>query len=490
MQNRKDLLQAHRLMTQRSALALICGEPDSPNQPLRRLNLGTISSVLVGAIAAGVFAVLGLIAPGSVSGLTRPGTLVIDSATATAYVPCDGGKLCPALNEASALLALDSASVRRVNASQASLSHYSIGPTIGVAGLPQDLPAAGDLVSGPWAVCAASDVTTLVGGRSVGGTALGATSAELASTGRGGEWVLWDGTRLLIDPQVAQTLFPAMQVQTVPLAWLDALPQGPDFTAPQIPGQGTVLTGPGGAPATAGQVYGQPSAGGAAAQYYVLLADGKLAQVSATQAQLLEREPGAPAQRPISPSMATGDLSGTPLPAGGLPSTIPALAPVTSALCVRYGPGLQRQIITGGTVPAGATPTGATPAGATPAGATPAGATPAGATPAGATPAGATPAGATSAGATPAAAVSQVWLPPAHGALAGAAPGGTASGVTSYFLVTGATRYALSSQGVAAVLGYDLKTQATVLPAALLDLLPSGPALSPAAATAAPAPSG
>ena len=33
MQNRKDLLQAHRLMTQRSALALICGEPDSPNQP-------------------------------------------------------------------------------------------------------------------------------------------------------------------------------------------------------------------------------------------------------------------------------------------------------------------------------------------------------------------------------------------------------------------------------------------------------------------------
>ena len=483
MQNRKDLLQAHRLMTQRSALALICGEPDSPNQPLRRLNLGTISSVLVGAIAAGVFAVLGLIAPGSASGLTRPGTLVIDSATATAYVPCDGGKLCPALNEASALLALDSASVRRVNASQASLSHYSIGPTIGVAGLPQDLPAAGDLVSGPWAVCAASGVTTLVGGRSVGGTALGATSAELATTGRG-EWVLWNGARLLIDPQVAQTLFPAMQVQTIPLAWLDALPQGPDFTAPQIPGQGAVVTGPGGAPATAGQVYSQPSAGGAAAQYYVLLASGKLAQISATQAQLLEREPGAPAQRPISPSMATGDLSGTPIPAGGLPSTVPALAPVTSALCVRYGPGLQRQIITGGTVPTGATPTAGTATGTTAAGATATGATPSGATSAGATSAGATSAGATSAGATSATAVSQVWLPPAHGALVGAAPGSTASGVTSYFLVTGATRYALSSQGVAAVLGYDLKTQATVLPAALLDLLPSGPALSPAAATA------
>ena len=366
MQNRKDLLQAHRLMTQRSALALICGEPDSPNQPLRRLNLGTISSVLVGAIAAGVFAVLGLIAPGSASGLTRAGTLVIDSGSATAYVPCDGGKLCPALNEASALLALDSASVRRVNVSQASLSHYSIGPTIGVAGLPQDLPGPSDLVSGPWAVCAVSGVTTLVGGRAVGGTALGAAAAELATTGQGGDWVLWNGARLLIQPQVAETLFPAMQAQTVPLAWLDALPQGPDFTAPQIPGQGTVVTGPGGTPATASQVYGQPGGGGAAAQYYVLLASGKLAQISATQAQLLEREPGAPAQRPISPSMATGDLSGTPIPASGLPSTVPALAPVTSALCVRYGPGLQRQIITGGTVPAGATPTGATPTGSTP----------------------------------------------------------------------------------------------------------------------------
>jgi hypothetical protein len=190
VQNRKDLLQAHRLMTQRSALALICGEPDSPNQPLRRVNLGTISGLLVGVIAAGVFGVLGLISPGSVTGLTRPGTLVIDSGSATAYVPCDGGKLCPALNYASALLALDSASPDRVDVSPASLSRYSIGPTIGVAGLPQDLPAPGGLVPGPWSVCAASGVTTLVGGHSVGGTALGPASAELATTSQGGDWVL------------------------------------------------------------------------------------------------------------------------------------------------------------------------------------------------------------------------------------------------------------------------------------------------------------
>lgn len=407
MQSHQDLLQAHRLMTQRSALALISGDPDSRDQPLRRLNAAMISSLLAGAIAAAVFGVLGLISPGTVSGLTHPGTLVIDKDSAAAYVPCDGGKLCPALNYTSARLALNSAHVRRVSISQASLSHYPLGPTIGVAGLPQDLPAAQNLVTGPWAVCAASGATTLVGGRPVGGTALGSTAAALATTGQGDDWILWNAERLAIQPQVAQTLFPAMRVQTVPLAWLDALPQGPDFAAPHITGQGTSVTGPDGTPAIAGQVFSQPGAGGAVAQYYVLLPDGKLAQISATQAQLLAREPGAPAPRPISPAQATSDLSATPLPrGGGLPATVPALAPATSALCVTYGPDLSRRIVTGATVPSGAASTHATSP----------------------------------------AALSQVWLPPAHGALIGAAPGSTPSGVTTYFLVTAATRYALPRQ--------------------------------------------
>jgi len=50
MQTRRDLLQAHRLMTRRAALALLQAEPDPPDQPLRRLNVGLISSVLVAVI--------------------------------------------------------------------------------------------------------------------------------------------------------------------------------------------------------------------------------------------------------------------------------------------------------------------------------------------------------------------------------------------------------------------------------------------------------
>ena len=59
--------------------------------------------------------------------------------------------------------------------------------------------------------------------------------------------------------------------------------------------------------------------------------------------------------------------------------------------------------------------------------------------------------------------------------------------VYGYRLVPGgrATRYALSSSTVAQVLGYHLSSSGTVLPASVLELLPQGPVLDPAAATVA-----
>jgi type VII secretion protein EccB len=453
MQTRRDLLQAHRLMTQRAALALLCGEPDAPDQPLRRINTGTICGVLAGMIAVGIFAVLGLLAPGPVTGLTQPGTLVIDKNTATAYVPCENGKLCPVLNYASALLALDAGTVNQVVASQQSISRYPIGPVIGIPGLPQDLPVPGDLIKGPWSVCVQQSggenrqpQTVLVGGRATGGTPLGAANAALVTAPPGGDWVIWDGQRLPIEPALMLALFGGQPLQ-VPDAWLDALPQGPDFAAPAISGQGQVVTGPAGSPAAVGQVYTADGAG-VPPQYFVLLADQELAPVSATQAELLERVPDAPAPQAISPSQATADQSGITIPGNGLPSAVPRPAPAGLPLCVAYAPGLGRQVTVGGSVPPGATPT-------------------------------------RSSGGAEAAAV---WLPPDHGALVGAAPDpGRPGTATTYFLLTGATRYALSSRDVAQALGYDLASQATILPASVLDLIPQGPAMDPAAATQVPA---
>lgn len=439
-QNRKDLLQAYRLMTQRTALALLAGEPDSPNQPLRRRNTATVSGILAGVIACAVFGVMGLLSPGPVNGLTKAGTLTVDKDTATAYVPCNSGELCPTLNYASALLALDSTSPNRVNVNQASLAKYRIGPTIGIAGLPQDLPIGSNLVKGPWSVCIDNGVSTLVGGAKVGGSPLTSADAELVQS-QGQDFVLWKGTRMPIAGQVLTALFPNATVPSVTPAWINQLAEGPAFQAPAIQGSGTTVQGPTG-PAKVGQVYFASTASGT--QDYVLEEGGKLDTVSALQATLLEEQPGgANQQQPIPASTATADLQGS-LPSGGLPSTLPKTPVVSSPSCITYGAGLSRTITTGDSIPANATPTGnSSPM-----------------------------------------SVNQVWLPEGSGALIGvtADTNKPTPPVRQWYLLDGATRYGLAGSGVASVLGYDLAKEQTVLPAQLVNVLPEGKALDPSAA--------
>jgi type VII secretion protein EccB len=425
MHDRRDLLQAHRLMTHRMSQALLCGEPDSRNRPLRRMYTASASSVLVGVIAASVFGVLGLFLPGRVTGLNQPGTLVVDTDTATAYVPCAHGELCPALNFASALLALDSpGGIRRVAVHQAALAGYAIGPPVGIPGLPPFLPAASALVRGPWSVCATGGATVLVGGVSTRGRGLGPSDAALVSAG-GGEWLLWDSTRLAIQPAVAQTLLAADPV-SVPAAWLDSLPRGPDFAAPALPGSGQIVIGPLGAAAPVGQVYVQQSP----SVSYALTADGRLAPVTAVAAALLERVPGAQPAQPISPSMAASDLDGTAVRTAGLPATVPRIARASSALCAVYRAGPGPTVTVGGAVPSGGATSGAV----------------------------------------------RAWFPPGGGAIARSARG--------WLLLADAHRYPVRSAAAAQALGYNLGRDAVPLPASVTDLLAPGPALDPVAAKA------
>ncbi len=469
LQTRKDLLQAHRLMTRRAALALLQAEPDPPDQPLRRLNVGAFCSVLVAGIVAAVFGIWGLVAPGQAGGLTAPDTLLIDQATGTPFVPCQHGKLCPVLNYASARLALNTTTPNQRSVSQASLARYPRGPEIGIAGLPP-LPARGMLVGQPWSVCvqteysqatlASRTVTTLVGGRRVGGRPMSRGDALVVAAG-GEDWLVWNGERMLIPPAQRTAILTALGfVQTaeqVPLSWLDAFSQGPDFAPPAIPGFGRpVAHGPAGGPARTGQVFATSPG---AAQYYVLTRQG-LAPVTSTEAKLLDAAPGQVPQGTVTTAQAAnhhGSLS-----ADGMPQSMPVPADRNVSarvpLCVVYsGPAstgpAAGQVTVGGRVPAGGLATG----------------------------------GGTY--------VNRIAMKPGTAALAAVVPalpspssGVAASGqrpdVTSYFLVTGGVRYGLASPGAAAVLGYDLATEQTLVPASVVDLIPQGPALDPAAARA------
>jgi type VII secretion protein EccB len=452
MQSRRDLFQAHRLMTQRASLALLRGEPDVPDQPLRRLNVAVFSGVAVAVIFTGLFFILGLLGHGGSSIQNTPGMLVIDKETGTPFVFCEGGKLCPVVNYASARLALGNSSLNQQTVDQSALTKFARGPEIGIPGLPVPLPASSLLVRQPWSVCTqtttnafGTQVTTaLVGGTGVGGRPLGAGALVVSAQNQ--DWVIWNGQRMAIQPALLNAL---SSPQPIPVrsVWLDALPQGQAFAPPSITGRGTAVSGPAGV-VRVGQVYQVAVAGGT--QYYVMLQDG-LARISQAQFRLLEFQPFAdPAS--LSPPQVPGHVSPSSpsLPANGLPASIPSVvtpAP-SAALCMVYAGGgtaatgtpLSGQVETGGSVPSGGVQTGLP------------------------------------------ADVGQITLPPGTGALVGADPGtGSDSGVISYFLIAGGRRYALFSTGVMGMLGYNL-SQAVLLPAGVVDLIPQGPPLDPALA--------
>ncbi len=457
MQSRRDLFRAHRLMTQRASLALLRGEPDIPDQPLRRLNVAVFSGVLVGAIVIGLFFIWGLIGHGGSPLQNQPGTLVIDKQTGTSFVFCRGDELCPAVNYASARLALNSTSLNQQTVSQSALAKFARGPLIGIPGLPEPLPDSKLLIRQPWSVCTAQTTTPVAGKQTVTVLAVGIPvtgqplgSGALVARALGQDWVIWNGQRLAIQAGLLPALLRVGQsVVAVPSVWLNALPQGPAFAPPKIAHRGAKVAGPTGALVAVGQVFSVTAVAGT--QYYVMLKGG-LAQITQTQAQLLGFEPGAPARATLSPPEVDGHLSAVRVPGGGLPSSVPAVtAPApTVPLCVVYsgaGRNLTRQVEAGGQMPPGGVPTGA-------------------------------PGG-----------VGRVTLPPGSGALVGADPGtGPDPGVISYFLVADGRRFALASTRVAGMLGYGL-SQAVLLPAGVVDLIPSGPALDPARA-ARPVPSG
>ncbi|MGO9298060.1 MAG: type VII secretion protein EccB [Streptosporangiaceae bacterium] len=444
MQNRKDLLAAHRLMTQRAALALLRAEPDIPDQPMRRLNVAAFCGVLAALIVGALFVIWGIIAPGSVSLRPGDGDLVIDSGTGTSMVFCEKTRLCPVVNYASARLALGLASPSQQTVSQAALRSYPRGPQIGIPGLPDPLPEAAMLVQRPWSVCAQGTATALAGGIGVGGRPL--RSAALLVQAEGQDWVIWDGSRMAIAAVELSALSNPGQPVSVPPVWLNALPEGRGFAPPVIAHKGRPWpAGPAGRRALVGQVYSVSVAGGV--QDYVLTVGG-LARISPVQAELLEYAPHAPPEQSLQPAAVSSyHVVGT-LPAQGLPASSPRFTVAGSSVprCVVYGASggstLRRQVMIGGRLPAGGVPAGV-------------------------------PGG-----------VSRIDMPNGAGALVGIAPSAGARGTVSYFLVCAGKRFALAAPSVAAMLGYQhLARQAALLPAGLVDLIPQGPVLNPKLAT-------
>lgn len=470
MQSRRDLYQAHRLMMQRVGLALLNGEPDVAESPMRRLSVGVLIGVVIAVVLCGVFGIIGILKPGGAKDITKGDTVIIEKETGTKYIyDTNSRKLLPVANYASALLAVNKKNTKPRSVSRNSLTKYERGPMIGIVGAPDSLPDAKQLLRGPWSVCVREadagngvrrPMTALAAGRKVGGRALAAGEA-LAVHAAGQNWVIWKDRRMALKLPAAQVSALTGGAQPAPVApaWLNSIPAAGDFAAPRIPGErGKAVRGPGGQGVRVGQVFKADNGG--AVNWYVMLEDG-LSQISQTQGRLLLNDPATKAaypQRlvqalPTDIPSATALQSRTRLFDDELPATMPEFTAwtTTEPLCTVYsgGESTNARLTIGGELPAPSRTALGTGSGG-------------------------------------GAAVDQLVLPPGGASLVRLVQ---SSEQTNTAGVTGAlsiindqgVRFAIPSGEIAANLGYDASKAAPV-PASVLHLIPAGPALDPNAA--------
>jgi type VII secretion protein EccB len=435
--------------------ALVHGEPDAPESPTRRTTLGSFGGVMLSALAVAAFLIFGLISP-TKSAVFTAGELVVVKETGSRYIFA-GHELHPVLNWSSAMLLMNgNPAVTAVSA--ASLTGVRQGRPLGIVGAPDALPPASAVNTGSWLVCAQQGggrpVVSLTIGMPVAVSPAKPNAAGLVQTPDGSRYLLYGGQRMKLDaPWIAGALgltrAPVIQASS---AWLNAVPAGPDLSPIAVAGRGGPGPVLGGRSTRIGQVLVAKNVG-SAGQFY-LAAAGGISAISPTQAAMLLGDPAtisvyrgtAVVPVPVSTAaIATAHQVRLVLPDGSPAPHSPPAAFVYGAKspCMDYP-------ASGATVPAlvAAQP----PAGTAPA-------------------------------------VGQiaVSVSPQGANLVGVAAGGGALvrpqaapgvGGNSLFLVTDAgVKYPVPSATAAAALGYRA-AKAARLPAALLGLLPTGPALN------------
>ncbi|MER5586267.1 type VII secretion protein EccB [Streptomyces asoensis] len=495
MQSKRDQVQAHAFVMGRLTSGMLLADPDAPESPLARTTRGAGIGVVITVLICAGAVVFGLISPGGNDSWRSGKNLIVNRDTGARYLYLDG-RLRPVRNYSSALL-IGGADLETTDVGTASLRDTPVGAAVGIPGAPDSVPSSGDLESDAWMVCSAtatpsgddgSDGTTtraltaLAAGTPLDSTALGADEALLVSGPDKKKYLIWQGSRLPLDTASGALLslgYSSVAPRTVSAAFLDAFVPGPALAPPSVTGLGKQGPSLGGTATRIGQVFQVTVPGGTATGsgdpddvQYFLLRDSGLVPVTPTAVALLL---GDPAVR----SKAYGGASPTALPLGtdllkdhqapgatgrdpsvaGLPDRPPRAARVPDgrAACARVQPGDDGVRVSSVLVPADALTPVAQHSGD---------------------------------------AVTQACLPvdavvvrPGHGVLARAlGAGGGTVGATTYFVADDGVKYRVGSKEALAALGWT-ESDVRGLPSPLLAMVPTGPDLSPQAATGA-APSG
>ncbi len=240
MVSRRDDLRAHRLRMQRITAAVLTGRTDPS---LGRPPTGT-AALIGGSVTAAALATVALYAVLTGGSAWRHGgSVIVEKETGTRLVLV-GGVLHPVLNYASARLVLGSADPPIAVVPHTALASTTHGPTIGISGAPDVIPAASALDADPWTVCSVPGsggsvvVVGVAAARAVaGGRNLG-TSVLPVTDGDGGTYLI-AGLRLA-RVVGASAVFAAMRWRDEPGVAvgdgvLGLLPVAPEVSADRLP---------------------------------------------------------------------------------------------------------------------------------------------------------------------------------------------------------------------------------------------------------------
>ncbi|OLE26494.1 MAG: type VII secretion protein EccB [Catenulispora sp. 13_1_20CM_3_70_7] len=493
VQNRRDQVLAYRFGLRRRHAALLAGDPDSPEAPLRKLGTATFGSIMAATLIAAVAGVMGVLSPGHDSSWKSPNVIIVEKETGSRFIydpnPAPAGSppaLHPVLNYTSARLLLKDSGWRSVSVSRKSLAGFPRAAEVGIVGAPDELPGPGGVTPGPWTVCALPgldakgaprSLTQLLVGPAPAGAAapVGQQALVVQVPGAKGYWLIWNGHRFQIgdpaSPAPADdpaTVLSALTYQTnealpVSAGWLNALPTGTPLRLPRLPdGPVPPEMTVGGKVAAPGQLFVVQARNGVPDRWFVATSKG-FVELNQVQFELLGLQHGAPTTQAYADDMnrKVGDSALISTGDGTWPTRSPTIANSSTsgpqAVCAATTPGQPGIVVS--TRPAD-----------------------------------------------PAQSASCYRLPPPAPAVAGAdcvslAPGTVAvartranAGVAApAYLVTGNGEYVAKDSlgadpaGTLKALGLDTAAVAEV-PQPLLALLPDGPTLSPEAARLAVVP--
>ncbi|AYF97735.1 type VII secretion protein EccB [Protaetiibacter intestinalis] len=243
MATKKDLQEAVGFSRRRLLTAFTSGAPGGkelePAKPLRAVIAGI--GIAAAVVVAGLF--YGFLRPGLPEGWQQNSLIVLKD-TGGRFVAVDG-TLYPVINTASARLLIESSEFRLVMTDQATISGVPVGPTIGIVGAPDDLPAVGSLQGDGWTACPAPD-----------GTAVGIAASPLAEASDGGvvvelndeDYVVAGDRRFAVPASARDAVLRAVgldEARPLPVdgRWLNLFAPGDELAPLDVPDAGDEVPG-------------------------------------------------------------------------------------------------------------------------------------------------------------------------------------------------------------------------------------------------------